>query len=367
MKPMTKATTAPEPPTAPDSVPGRLPLTLGIVGNLGSVHIQRWSAALAARGHTIVPIDLAGRGRNPLQRVAAFLRLRRAMARVARTERGIVVVHNIPGGLLALGMRGIHPIVVHAWGADVTTELPGLAARFRGRQLGGLIRAADARTATSRFLADTVRRRFGVDPEVVPFGIDTQRFRPRTRERRPGPARIGFVKVGLDATYGPDVLVEALGRLPKDRPFEMLIAGDGGMRPALEARVADLGLPDRVRFLGVLAHAEIAPLLADLDMFAMPSRREAWGVAAAEASAVGLPVVASRVGGVPEIVVDGETGLLVPAEDPDALAAALDKLLADPEMGARMGRAGRARIEAGYRWDGCVDAMEAVYRGVLPR
>jgi glycosyltransferase involved in cell wall biosynthesis len=139
------------------------------------------------------------------------------------------------------------------------------------------------------------------------------------------------------------------------------------MRTALQARVADLGLTDRVRFLGVMAHAEIAPLLGDLDIFAMPSRREAWGVAAAEASAVGLPVVASRVGGIPEIVVDGETGLLVPAEDPDALAAALDKLLADPELCAQMGRAGRARIEAEYRWDACVDTMEAVYAGMLPR
>jgi glycosyltransferase involved in cell wall biosynthesis len=364
---MTKATAAFEPAMTTDSVPGSRPLTLGIVGNQGSVHIQRWSAALAARGHKIVPIDLVGRGRNPLQRMAAFRELRRAMTRVARTERGIVVVHNIPGGLLALGMRGIHPIVVHAWGADVTTEPPGLAARFRGRQLGGLIRAADAVTGTSRFLADTVERRFGVDPVVVPFGIDTDRFRPRAGERRPGPTRIGLVKVRLDATYGPDVLVEALGRLPKDLPFEVLIAGDGGMRPALEARMADLGLTDRIRFLGVLAHAEIAPLLADLDIFAMPSRREAWGVVAAEASAVGLPVVASRVGGIPEIVVDGATGLLVPPEDPDALAAALDKLLVDPALGARMGRAGHARIEAEYRWDVCVDAMEAVYSGILPR
>lgn len=363
---MTRAATAPQPQTAPDSARKRRPLTLGIVGNPGSVHIQRWSAALAARGHTIVPIDLVGRRRNPLQRVAAFLDLRRSMTTVARSEHGIVVVHNIPGGLLALGMRGIHPIVVHAWGADVTTEPPGLAARFRGRQLRGLIRAADARTATSRFLADTVERRFGVDPVVVPFGIDVDRFRPRAGERRPGPPRIGFVKVRLDAKYGPDVLVEALGRLTKDRPFEVLMVGDGGMRPILEARVAELGLENRVRFLGLLPHEEIAPLLADLDIFVMPSRREEWGVAAAEASAVGLPVVASRVGGIPEIVVNAETGYLVPAEDPAALAEALGKLIDDPGLGARMGRAGRARIEAEYRWDVCVDAMEAVYSGILP-
>jgi glycosyltransferase involved in cell wall biosynthesis len=340
---------------------------LGMVGDPRSVHIQRWSAAMAARGHTVVPIDLSGRGRSALGRVAAFVELRRAMARVARSERGVIVVHGVPDGFLATGMRGLHPIVLHAWGADVTTEGPGLLARVRGRQLRGLFRAADAITATSQFLADTVRRRFGLEATVVPFGIDLQRFRPATGKRRPGPIRVGFVKVALDPKYGPDVLIEALGRLPSDCPFEVLIAGDAGLRATLEERVKTLGLGDRVRFLGRLPHSEIAPLLADLDIFAMPSRREEWGVAAAEASATGLPVVASRVGGIPEIVVDGETGILVPPEDPAALASALATLFADVELRSRYGEAGRRKIEAEYRWESCVDRMESVYAGVVSR
>jgi glycosyltransferase involved in cell wall biosynthesis len=338
------------------------PLTIGIVGDQASVHIERWSAALRGRGHTVIPIDLSGRGRSPLRRVGAFLDLRRAMAAAAHTRHGLVAVHSVPDGVLATGMRGLHPIVLHAWGNDVTAETAGLRGRARGRQQRGLFRAADATTATSRFLADVVARRFGVDAEVIPFGIDTERFRPADGARRPGPVRIGFVKWGLGVKYGPDLLVEALGLLPAGADYEVTIAGDGDLRPMLEARLGELGLTARVRFAGRMPNSEVASLLSDLDIFAMPSRREEWGVAAAEASASGLPVVATTVGGIPEIVVDGETGLLVPPEDPAALAKALERLIADPGLRSRLGTAGRLRIDDLYRWERCVDRMELVYR-----
>jgi glycosyltransferase involved in cell wall biosynthesis len=338
------------------------PLTIGIVGDQASVHIERWSGALRARGHTVIPIDLSGQSRSPLRRVGAFLDLRRAMAAVVHTRLGIVAVHGVSDGVLATGMRGLHPIVLHAWGNDVTAEPAGLRGRARGRQLRSLFRAADTATATSRFLADIVARRFGVDAEVVPFGIDTDRFRPADGPRRPGPVRIGFVKWGLSLKYGPDLLVEALGLLPAGIDYEVTIAGDGDLRPMLEARLKALSLAGRVWFVGRLPNSEVASLMSELDIFAMPSRREEWGVAAAEASACGLPVVATTVGGIPEIVVDGETGLLVPPEDPAALARALERLIADPGLRSRLGTAGRRRIDQLYRWEQCVDRMELVYR-----
>jgi glycosyltransferase involved in cell wall biosynthesis len=259
-------------------------------------------------------------------------------------------------------MRGLHPLVLHAWGHDVTAEPSGLRGRIRGRQQRGFFKAADAATATSQFLADVVARRFGVRAEVIPFGIDTDRFGPAGEPRRPGPVRIGFVKWRLDAKYGPDVLIEALGLLPAGTNFEATIAGDEGLRPMLEARLGELDLTGKVRFIGRLPNSEVATLLSGLDIFAMPSRREEWGVAAAEASAGGLAVVATRVGGIPEIVVDGETGLLVPPQDPSALAKALERLIADPGLRSRLGTAGRRRIEERFRWESCVDRMELVYR-----
>ena len=340
-------------------------MTVGIVGNHESVHVQRWSNALAGRGHRVVPIDLSGRGRSPAGRIAAYARLRRALQRVAATEHSLVAVHQVPHGVLATGLRGVHPIVLSAWGHDVTAEQAGFLGWTRSRQQRGLFRAADAVTATSEFLADVVRRRFGVEAKVVPFGIDVDRFRLRSGPRRPGPIRIGFVKLGLESKYGPDVLLEALGKLSSDEPFEAIVAGEGSLGAELRDRARALGIADRVRFIGRRPHGEVAALLSDLDIFAMPSRREEWGVAAAEASAAGLPIVATRVGGIPEIVVDGQTGLLVPPEDPVSLAAALRRLVRDPAMRERLGAAGRRKVEAQYRWDRCVDRMERVYEDVL--
>lgn len=338
----------------------RRPLTIGIASDHDSVHVQRWSAALAERGHAVVRIDMSGRGRSPAGRITAYARLRGAMQRVAASERGIVAVHFVPRGILATGLRGVHPIVLSAWGHDVTGEQTGIVGWSRSRQQRGLFRAADRVTVTSTFLADVVRRRFGVDATVVPFGIDVDRFRPRSGPRRTGPIRIGFLKLGLEPKYGPDVLIEALGRLAPDKPFEAVVAGEGTMGEELRDRTRVLGIADQVQFIGRRPHAEVASLLSDLDVFVMPSRREEWGVAAAEASAAGLPIVATAVGGIPEIVVDGHTGLLIPPEDAAALAEALARLIGDLELRDRFGEAGRRKVEAEYRWEFCVNRMEGV-------
>jgi glycosyltransferase involved in cell wall biosynthesis len=165
----------------------------------------------------------------------------------------------------------------------------------------------------------------------------------------------------LEPKYGVQDLIEALGLLA-DLPFEATLIGDGPLRESLEARVRELGLAERVHFLGRRPHSEIPDLLRGFDVLAMPSREEAWGVAAAEASATAIPVVATNVGGIPEIVVGGQTGLLVPPEDPLALADAIRRLAGDRDLRHRLGEAGRARIESMFGWQRCVDLMVGVYR-----
>jgi glycosyltransferase involved in cell wall biosynthesis len=104
-----------------------------------------------------------------------------------------------------------------------------------------------------------------------------------------------------------------------------------------------------------------------LDLFVNPSRAESFGVAALEAAASGLPVVASRVGGLPEIVAEGETGLLVPPEDPAALAEALSGLIRSPERRRELGQAARARAVERYDWQRCARAMERLYEATVRR
>jgi glycosyltransferase involved in cell wall biosynthesis len=160
---------------------------------------------------------------------------------------------------------------------------------------------------------------------------------------------------------GIDVLLDALAQL--DGQLLLLIAGDGGERAALEARVGALGVADRVRFLG--RREDKPELLAACDALVLPSRREGLGVAALEAMACGRPVLASRVGGLAEAVRDGETGLLVPPEDPAALACAIAALQGDAGLRERLGAAGPKRVAEGHLPEQMCDAYEELYRRVL--
>lgn len=162
---------------------------------------------------------------------------------------------------------------------------------------------------------------------------------------------------------GLDVLFAALEKLAQEGLAPAVwIAGDGEERVALEALARERSLT-RVQFLG--RRSDVADLLHAADLFAMPSRREGLGVAALEALACGCPVVASRVGGLAEVIEDGVSGLLVAPEDPAALAEALAALIRDPQQRVRFAAEGHARIDARYRADAMVAAYEALYRRVL--
>ena len=147
----------------------------------------------------------------------------------------------------------------------------------------------------------------------------------------------------------------------------LLIVGDGPQRDELLQLAAQLGIAERTRFVGAVAHTDVPHWLHQLDIYAAPSRldSESFGVAVIEAGACGLPVVVSDAGGLPEVVVAGETGLVVPRDDVPALQAALKHLMLDPELRQRFGRQGRAHVEREYEWGQCVDLMERCYADTI--
>jgi glycosyltransferase involved in cell wall biosynthesis len=145
--------------------------------------------------------------------------------------------------------------------------------------------------------------------------------------------------------------------------LRLVIAGDGSLRGALEAEAAALGIADRVHLLG--ARNDVPDVLAALDVFAMPSEWEPFGLAAAEAMAAGLPVVASEVGGLPEVVAAGVTGILVPACEPEPLAAGIATLLREPATRRAMGEAGRARVQAEFSAQAMGNRMCSLYERLL--
>ncbi len=199
-------------------------------------------------------------------------------------------------------------------------------------------------------------------------GVDIQRFHPGGGER-PLVAALGLsgrLLVGTVGRLSPEkdqlTLLQAHLRLLAQRPelagrLALLIVGEGPLRSELQA-ILDAAPPDHratVHLLG--ARDDVPALMREWDLFVLPSRTEGISNTILEAMASGLPVLATAVGGNPELVVEGETGRLVPRDDPEAMAHALDELLSDPSRMARMGQAGRARVEERFS----IEAMVAKY------
>lgn len=220
-------------------------------------------------------------------------------------------------------------------------------------------RAADVVVANSRAASDQLMRE-GVAAEktrLIPNGVDVAAF---TRARTPGPIRRIVMVANLRPEKGHDVLIEAAPHIRARHPdVRFTLAGDGPRREALECLARARGVASGIEFLGQAD--DVPALLAESDLFVLPSRSEAMPNAVIEAMAAGLPVVASRVGGIPELVADGRTGVLVPAGDPAALARAIVELMDRPAHAGSLGRAARAHIERGYSLDRMVDAFERLY------
>lgn len=206
--------------------------------------------------------------------------------------------------------------------------------------------------------ADHLARRLVVIPDFV----DCHHFSPRERPPDTPPT---VVAVGrLSAEKGYHVLLAALARVRREEPCaRLVICGRGPEEGALRTQAHLLGLGEAVTFAGFVA--DTRPYLASATLFVMPSLREGLGVAALEAMAMARPVVATDAGGLPESVVHGETGLIVPAGDSEALAEAMLALLRDPERADQMGQAGRARALAHYDRPIVVGRLLALYEEVL--
>jgi len=200
-------------------------------------------------------------------------------------------------------------------------------------------------------------------------GVDTHRFRPGGRQVARaalgiGPERIVVGTVGrLDPVKDQVGLLRAFSRVVDDSRVLLLIAGDGPCRAELETTVSALGLDGRVRLLG--ERDDVPSVLAAMDVFVLCSIAEGISNTILEAMATGLPVVATRVGGNPELVVDGKTGCLVEPRSPAALAASLRRYFEDPRLLAQHGGSARALAVAGFSLERMVGAYEQLYERLL--
>ncbi len=283
--------------------------------------------------------DAVGRVRARPLHAPSLVRLTRGLVKV---RPDVVNVHFITSEALyfaRLQRLFGYRLVLSAHGSDLL--LPQMS--WQGA-LPELLRRADAVTAVSEEVRRAVIREGGLsedDVDVIPNGIDIEYWRPAQACQRKGTVAVGR----LESVKGFDLLLHAFAGLSaRGSRTSLTFIGDGPQHAALRDLADDLEIADRVEFTGRLDRDAVRRRLHAAELFVMPSRSEGLPLALLEAMACGLPVVATRVGGMPEVV-GSDAGLCVEPEDPGALEQGMRRLLDDPEGAAALGRAALARAQ----------------------
>jgi glycosyltransferase involved in cell wall biosynthesis len=328
------------------------------VSSLLPALVERFDVTVAAHGpgplrdateatdHArFIPLESVRQPISPFRDLAAFVEL----LRLLRRERPDILHANSSKagalGRFAAFLTGV-PIrifTVHGWAFAAHSGISSRLYRWADRVVRSLTTmtiCVSERERTTGLSAGTCEADRTV---VIPNAVDVARA-PRSQPA--GRERPLIVSVGrLKAPKDFPTLVRALGKLTPGS-FDALIVGDGPDRGRLEEQIDELGLSDSVHLAG--ERLDVPELLAAADVFVLSSRSEGMPVSVLEAMAAGLPIVASRVGGVPEQIADGETGLLVEPRDADELAAALTRLTQDADLRIRLGAAARTRAEQAF-------------------
>lgn len=251
-------------------------------------------------------------------------------------------------------LRGV-PVVVNYRGGEAEPFLTRSAASVRAT-----LRRAASLVLPSGFLLE-VFARYGMPGRIVANIVDLERFRPREVPRRSVDGPLLIAARNLEAIYGNDTVLRAFALLSESWPGARLsIAGSGPEAAALAALAQELGVADRVRFTGRLDRDQMAALYRDADLMLNASRVDNMPNALLEALASGLVVVTSDVGGIPFIVRQRQTAMLVPPDDPQAMAKAAHEVLADASLHAALVAAGRDEVQR-YRWSSVRAELLAAY------
>lgn len=243
------------------------------------------------------------------------------------------------------------------------------------------IEQSDAVTVPSAFLAKATRTLLGVsdavDIQVIPNFVDTARYHPAPQCRHKLARELFGDRLGPEADAAKVVVhvsnfrpvkrvtdvVRAFALLRKQQPAHLILVGDGPDRPKVRSLVTQLGLHRDVCFLG--KQSSFVAVLQASDVFVLPSETESFGLAALEALSCGVPVVASRTGGIPEVVDDGKSGFLCDVGDIEGFAHALTRLVTEQDLHRDMAQAARQRAESVFRAEPLLDKYEALYRATL--
>lgn len=268
--------------------------------------------------------------------------------------------HGLIGYLL-----NFHPFIISVWGGDVY-DFPKKNP-VNKLVLKKVLNSADLIFSTSKIMAQESKLYTNKHIQVIPFGVDTNKFKPLNINKSENEITIGIVKP-LEKYYGIDDVIVTFKALT-DRlnyyKLRLLIVGDGSLRSQFEKIVAINQLEDKVTFTGRIDYSEIEYHHNQIDIGCYLSVEESFGVSILESLACEVPVVASNVGGIPELIIDGITGYMVPPGNIDQAVMALEKLILNNKLRKDFGRNGRQFVIENYEWSKCLNSMINSYLSII--
>lgn len=364
-------------------------MRLLLLSELRSSHTVKWATSLALSGNEVCVVGLTAVDEGPykgyksltvrslglsctsvsddrttMSKLRYLGRVSRLRHIVTEFQPDIVHAHYASSYGLLGALSGFRPLIISVWGSDVF-EFPRQNRIYRALFKWNLGRAAIV-LSTSKVMADETAKYTGKKILVTPFGVDVSVFKPMPKKSH-GPLVVGCVKP-LEQTYGTEYLIKAFAiskrRLPEHR-LQLMLVGGGTKESELRQLAVDQGVGQETIFVGAVPHAQVARYHQQIDISVFPSFSDSFGVSAVEASACGNPVIVSNVGGLPEVVENEVSGIVVPCRDVEAIASALVRLVTNPDLRRQMGTAGRKRVLERYDWRASVESMLQIYRSLI--
>ena len=359
---------------------------IAILANSNSIHTQRWVNELVKRQYKIHLISQSA-GCNNLPshidlhylpfhcNIGYFFNVPFLKMLLRKIKPDLLHVHYASGYGTLGRLCGFHPYMLSVWGSDVF-DFP-YQSSIKMSLIQKNLRAADLIASTSNAMAKQTHKICeGLSKiHITPFGIDIHSFKPQgdANQQKIKTITVGTVKT-LDFIYGVDILLKGFAEARKailsvDKKIasmlRLLIVGGGKEKDYLVNLANELGIMNVTEFAGAVPHSSVPDFLNNINVYVAASRYESFGVAVLEASACALPVIVTNVGGLPEVVEDGVTGLVIPKDDHIALAKAIETLIMDESLRRTMGHAGLKRVVDNYTWENSVSIMEEVYKKII--
>lgn len=294
----------------------------------------------------------------------SFLKLKKV---IKKFKPDIVHSHYASSYGFLGSLTNFHPYIISAWGSDVF-KFPNYSVIHKNILKFNLYRA-DEILSTSYALRKETNKYTKKNILITSFGVDTEKFKPLNKEVfiDKNEIVIGTIKT-LEENYGIEYLIRGFKILEDEIPnqqLKLLLVGKGTQENYLKSLVSKLNIKSKIEFTGYI-NPDLVPQYHNMiDISVFPSIEESFGVAVLEASACCKPVIVSRVGGMPEIVDENETGFIVEKQNPEAIAKALKKLVDNSVLRSKMGKKGRNKVINEFDWNDSVKKMLSIYNELL--